>query len=235
MARQRKPEKVDTVYFHDTGEKIDIMQNRNDYTFFADYQGESVSSAEKAKMPQLVRDLYARLHVVLVWKRCITISLQPPDHTSEVSLSYHCVDWAVRPSDFRVMQRNVSFGSDYASRPGDQGKEYLGQPSIWQSWWYNLNVPGVTAYTKSGNGMTSLSLQQQSTLLVLPLYGRTNAIIEYTPEAWEALKRIRILIGKLGAELHRIIGTPEGNLLLLNFNAANLLPAPAAASELKEE
>lgn len=232
MARARKPEKIDTVYFHDTGESIEIMQNRNDWTFFAEYQGEIVSHAEKAKMPQLVRELYARLHVELEWTRMIEIHTGPTDERGRVELSYRCRDFAIRPSDHRIMERRVSFGADYANpSKSDMGKVHTSQPSIWQGWYYNMIVPGIS----ENNQISRFTQQQQSAMLQLPLYGRGAAYLPYSDELWQALKRISGMIVRLHDELHKIVTTPEGNELLLNFSAANLLPAGGVIAPVESE
>lgn len=233
MPRLKKPEKVDTVYFHETGTHIDIMQNRNDYTFFAAYQGEMVSHPQKAMMPQLVRDLYARLHVALDWTRMISIRCSDSTEHGIVKLSYGVKDFAVRPSDFRIMERSVGFGDDHWQRQ-DHGKIYTGNPTIWQSWYYGMVIPGVSSPQEGTNKMTSLSLEAQSRYLKLPLYGRGAAYLPYTDELRLSLKRIQEMIGKLHDELDRIVTTPEGNIALLNFSAANLLPAPADQDERDE-
>lgn len=105
MPRSLKPQQVREYVSGETGERIPIMFDRNDLTFFAQYGADFVHDKTAAGIPAKLEALI-KLAGVVDWQRCIELHrVYPPSGGASITLWHKTFEWGYR-SDGKLMQRS---------------------------------------------------------------------------------------------------------------------------------
>ena len=209
MARALKPQKVETWKHEKRGVKLDLFLDRNDHTFFCEFQKEIVREPSLAALHHTIRRTIES-SCALKWLPMVTVTrLKPFAQDGDQFIGFTIErSWIAQKADGNWLQ------CSWEHNDTDEDRE------MWaSSFWLGHGVHGST--------------------FTLPYYGAKNVFhrdydhfyLPYTEELWvgldELLEKLRFLRGKLDellttqAGLERIAGF-GGNLLPATFGTPGL-------------
>jgi hypothetical protein len=206
MARALKPQKVDTWRDVKRGVKLDLFLNRNDNTFFFDYQQARTSRPSIRELQQAAHDV-VEASVTLVWLPMITVDRLMPfarDDGDEFIGFEVSRNWIARKADGTWLEVNWEHDDTDEDREMWAQQFYLGNHA------QNFALP----YYGNGNGL------RQSVHDIDSFY------LPYTEELWVGLEALLGKIRFLKTKLDELLTTPAGLNRLATF--AHQLLAGAA-------
>lgn len=201
----------DLIRDFDTGESIQIMLDRNDHTFFFEYQGVTVSSKVYHELPSQARAAL-KAGNDLQWSTVIKVSANnghvfaSDRKLPTAQIDFSRFQWAYR-KDGKLMQRTLAWYEK--SIHFKEAQWVYGQTNYWRWDDHKINVFNP------------------------PIYDGDTAWLPYTEELWTGLKQIQEAIKVIQTRIYDIIATPEGTVMLALVGAGkmNLLEATTTKEE----